>query len=83
MNGASSDNAVIAPEGTSYSTASTAGSTAPVLKYNVDFPSTGDYSIWARVYAFNGSSDSYHLGMDGSVDIEKNRLIRQFQQKCI
>ncbi len=71
MDGSSSGEVVIAPAGTSYSTASTAQSTAPVLKYNVNFPYTGSYSIWARVYAFNASNDSYHLGLDGSVKIEK------------
>ncbi len=62
---------VIAPDGTSYGAASTAQSTAPVLKYNVNFPATGSYSVWARVYAFSGSTDSYHMGLDGSVKIEK------------
>ncbi len=71
MDGTSSGQVVIAPTGTSYGAASTAQSTAPVLKYNVDFPATGTYSIWALVYAFNPSSDSYHLGIDGSVMIEK------------
>ena len=71
MDGTSSGRIVIAPVGTSYGAASTAQSNAPALKYDVNFPSTGNYSIWARVYAFSGSTDSYHLGLDDKVLIEK------------
>jgi lysophospholipase L1-like esterase len=71
FNNASNGKVVISPVGTSYATAATALTDAPVLSYNVDFPYTGNYSVWARVYAFDGTGDSYHLGLDGKVLLEK------------
>ena len=68
---ASAEKIAIAPPGTSYGAAGDAESDAPVLSYKVDFPYTGEYEVWARVYAFNASADSYHLGLDGEVLIEK------------
>ncbi len=68
---ASQGRVTMAPDGTSYGSASDAESDAPVLRYNVDFPSAGDYAVWARVYAFGSGEDSYHLGLDGEVLIEK------------
>ena len=67
---ASKQNVVISPAGTSYSTGATAQTDAPVLSYNVDFPHAGNYSVWARVYAFDATGDSYHLGLDSKVLLE-------------
>ena len=68
---ASKQNVVISPAGTSYLTGATAQTDAPVLSYNVNFPFTGNYSVWARVYAFDATGDSYHLGLDSKVLLEK------------
>lgn len=67
MDDASSGEVIIAPEGVSYGSAGTAEYNAPVSRYHVDFPHTGKYYIWARVYAFNPTSDSYHLGLDADL----------------
>ena len=67
----SNGNVVISPAGTSYATGATAQTDAPVLSYNVDFPHAGNYAVWARVYAFDATGDSYHLGLDSKVLLEK------------
>ncbi|MDD3322718.1 MAG: GDSL-type esterase/lipase family protein [Paludibacter sp.] len=68
---ASNRNVVVSPAGTTYAAAGTAQSDAPVLRYNVDFPHAGNYSVWARVYAFDANGDSYHLGLNSEVMLEK------------
>ncbi|MEM8486621.1 MAG: PKD domain-containing protein [Bacteroidota bacterium] len=42
--------------------------TAPELAYDIDFSTTGDYFIWARVWADDGGDNSVHLGVDGAID---------------
>ena len=42
--------------------------TAPELVYDIDFSTTGDYFIWARVWADDGGDNSVHLGVDGAID---------------
>ncbi|MEI7504044.1 MAG: T9SS type A sorting domain-containing protein, partial [Paludibacter sp.] len=71
---ASKQNVVISPAGTTYSTGAIAKTDAPVLSYNVDFPYAGNYSVWARVYAFDATGDSYHLGLDSKVLLENINL---------
>jgi lysophospholipase L1-like esterase len=71
---ASKQNVVMSPAGTTYSTGATAQTDAPVLSYNVDFPYAGNYSVWARVYAFDATGDSYHLGLDSKVLLENINL---------
>lgn len=66
-----SGDVIIAPAETSYGSASDAETDATIAHYNVDFPFSGNYNIWARVFAFNESSDSYHLGLNGEAQIEK------------
>ncbi len=66
---ASSGSAIIAPSGSSYT--SSIASTSPNASYNIKVTHTGSYYVWARVYAFSSGGDSYHLGLDGSVIIEK------------
>ncbi|WP_416399446.1 chitobiase/beta-hexosaminidase C-terminal domain-containing protein [Allohahella sp. A8] len=39
--------------------------TSAQLDYDIDFSQTGDYYIWIRAEARNGSSDSVHLGLNG------------------
>ena len=68
---ASNKNVVISPAGTTYATGATAQTDAPALNYNVDFPYAGNYSVWARVYAFDATGDSYHLGLNSTVLLEK------------
>jgi len=70
----SKQNVVISPIGTAYSTGAIAQTDAPVLSYNVDFPHAGNYSVWARVYAFDATGDSYHLGLDSKVLLENINL---------
>ena len=38
----------------------------PRLEYQVDFRDAGTYYVWIRSYALNASSNSVHLGNDGS-----------------
>ncbi|MDD4990850.1 MAG: GDSL-type esterase/lipase family protein [Paludibacter sp.] len=64
---ASKQYVVISPAGTTYSTGTTAETNAPILSYNVNFTHAGNYSVWARVYAFDATGDSYHLGLDSKV----------------
>ncbi len=71
LDNASKQNVVISPAGTTYATGITAQTDAPALSYNVDFPHTGNYSVWARVYAFDATGDSYHLGLNSAVLLEK------------
>ena len=71
---ASKQYVVLSPAGTTYSTGATAQTNAPVLSYNVDFPYAGNYSVWARVYAFDATGDSYHLGLDSKVLLENINL---------
>jgi lysophospholipase L1-like esterase len=71
---ASKQYVVIAPAGTTYSTGATAQTAAPTLSYNVNFPTAGNYSVWARVYAFDATGDSYHLGLDSKVFLENINL---------
>ena len=68
---ASNKNVVISPAGTTYASGATAQTDAPAMSYNVDFPYTGNYSVWARVYAFDANGDSYHLGINSGVLLEK------------
>lgn len=69
--GASAGKVIIAPAGPTYGSGATAQSNAPVARYQVDIPNAGDYHVWARVYAFNPVSDSYHMGINGEVTFEK------------
>jgi len=71
---ASKQNVVISPAGTTYSTGAIAQTDAPVLSYNIDFPHAGNYSVWARVYAFDATGDSYHLGLDSNVLLQNINL---------
>ncbi|MBK7167690.1 MAG: hypothetical protein IPH83_00065 [Gammaproteobacteria bacterium] len=38
----------------------------PRLEYRVDFSTAGTYYVWIRSYALNASTNSVHLGSDGS-----------------
>ena len=71
---ASKQYVVLSPAGTTYTTGATAQTNAPVLSYSVDFPTAGNYSVWARVYAFDATGDSYHLGLDSKVLLENINL---------
>ncbi|MBK8972595.1 MAG: hypothetical protein IPM37_15165 [Hahellaceae bacterium] len=44
----------------------TAISQSPRLDYRVQFPAAGTYYIWVRGMGPNGSSDSLHLGLNGT-----------------
>ena len=42
--------------------------TSPELSFDVDISTTGDYHLWARIWAVSGSSNSIHMGMNGEID---------------
>jgi len=78
----SKGNVVISPAAASYATGATAQTDAPVLSYDVNFPHTGNYSVWARVYAFDAIGDSYHLGLNTNVllqDIDLNNSTKVYK----
>ncbi|MBK9665203.1 MAG: VCBS repeat-containing protein [Gammaproteobacteria bacterium] len=61
-------NGPVFPSGASGGQAMEAPSAAsqPRLEYRVDFSATGTYYVWIRSYALNASTNSVHLGSDGS-----------------
>ena len=38
---------------------------APEISYDIDFASSGAYTLWVRSYAFGGGSNSFHAGLNG------------------
>ncbi|MEZ4700753.1 MAG: FG-GAP-like repeat-containing protein [Rhodothermales bacterium] len=45
---------------------------SPELGHNVLFNTTGDYYVWARIYAPDSKSRSVHMGYDGTVPSNVN-----------
>lgn len=46
--------------------------TSPELQYAADFSATGTHYVWVRGYAFDGTSDSVHVGVDGAATTATN-----------
>ena len=47
---------------------------APEIGFDVDFASSGTYAIWVRAYAFGGSSNSFHAGLDGAKNVSTTNV---------
>jgi hypothetical protein len=41
---------------------------APGIEYDIDFSSTGTYTLWVRGYSSDGNSNSFHAGLNGKAD---------------
>ena len=48
--------------------------TSPELQFQVQFPVTGTYRVWARGFTTGGTDDSIHIGLDGSVSAAGQNL---------
>jgi alpha-D-xyloside xylohydrolase len=48
--------------------------TSPELQYNVWFSTTGTHRVWARAYGLNGTEDSLHIGLDGTLNANGSNL---------
>lgn len=42
-------------------------SVCPELKYTIDFPIAGTYRVWVKGYGLDGTEDSIHVGLDGTL----------------
>jgi hypothetical protein len=41
---------------------------APEVEYEIDFASSGTYSLWVRAYSSDGNSNSFHTGLNGKTN---------------
>lgn len=48
--------------------------TSPELVYTIDFPTTGTYAVWTRGYGADGTEDSIHVGLDGTLTAAGSNL---------
>lgn len=47
---------------------------SPQMNYKVNFTTTGTYYIWARAFAKDANSDSFHMGLDGVLITTAKRM---------
>lgn len=48
--------------------------TSPEADFGIQFPITGTYYVWARGYGLNGTEDSLHVGLDGTLPATGSNL---------
>jgi hypothetical protein len=50
------------------------GGNSPKLSFNVNFSSTGTYTVWVKAKAAHGGNDSFHAGLDGAENTSADKM---------